>query len=272
MNIINKNEFSVKYRSILNNRDQIPLLARSVGDYRINSLQWRDNPLKKNFVQLFWGIKGNGEFVVDDTKICLKPENVFAYFPGDVHVIRPLKLPWHYKWITFEGSMAFEITKGFGIMKRTKKAGKCPEELFIQLEQEICKIGEADQRKAGAIVYQILSAVHEQASLSKAKDIIIENCVKLIEKNYSKQDLNVNFLADSLKFHRTSLCKLLKKKTGMTPVQYILSVRMGHGIKLLKSTQLSIDEISKKIGYCNPNYFANVFKKTLGTPPSKFRK
>ena len=58
---------------------------------------------------------------------------------------------------------------------------------------------------------------------------------------------------------------------GMTPMQYITSIRMTKAKELLETTDLTINEIGDLIGYQNALYFSRIFKKTVGTAPTAYR-
>ena len=58
----------------------------------------------------------------------------------------------------------------------------------------------------------------------------------------------------------------------MSPVQYILSLRMLNAQSLLERTNYSIKEISEIVGCENPLYFSRVFKKEIGKSPTQYRK
>ncbi len=64
----------------------------------------------------------------------------------------------------------------------------------------------------------------------------------------------------------------LKQYTGMTPVQYIILIRIAKARTLLESTDYSINEIASIVGYDNPLYFSRIFKKHTGSSPANYRK
>ncbi len=59
---------------------------------------------------------------------------------------------------------------------------------------------------------------------------------------------------------------------GMTPMQYITSIRINKARELLKNTDYSIQEISALSGYENPLYFSRIFHKQTGYSPSRYRR
>ena len=58
----------------------------------------------------------------------------------------------------------------------------------------------------------------------------------------------------------------------MTPVEYINHVKILHANELLRSSSLTIEEISYKLGYESSSYFGRVFKKYNGRTPIEERK
>jgi AraC-like DNA-binding protein len=67
-------------------------------------------------------------------------------------------------------------------------------------------------------------------------------------------------------------CKTFKKLTGKTFIQFLNEFRIDEAEELLKSSNLAITSISEKVGFCNINYFDQIFKKYKGMTPSSYRK
>lgn len=61
-------------------------------------------------------------------------------------------------------------------------------------------------------------------------------------------------------------------KYHMSISQYTTSIRMAMAENLLSTTDMSIDEISKKIGYNYSGNFIKMFKKTHGKTPLEFKR
>ena len=70
-------------------------------------------------------------------------------------------------------------------------------------------------------------------------------------------------------FVSTSLLyKKLKSLTGQSPVDFIRTMRINHGMELLRMGKYSITEISEACGFSSATYFGTVFKKHFGKAPS----
>jgi len=65
---------------------------------------------------------------------------------------------------------------------------------------------------------------------------------------------------------------LFKKNTGVSPVQYVLNIRISKACELLENTTLSISQISEMTGLQSQHYFSRIFKKHTGMSPSEYRR
>ena len=57
----------------------------------------------------------------------------------------------------------------------------------------------------------------------------------------------------------------------MTPVEYINHVKILHAIDLLRTSNLTVEEISYKLNFTSASYFIRVFKKHNGNTPNEER-
>ncbi len=76
------------------------------------------------------------------------------------------------------------------------------------------------------------------------------------------------------KYHYTPeyTSRLIKTTTGKTFSEILIECRMKQAVTLLKSTVLSVSEISYRIGYENCENLIKTFKRTYGKTPSAYRK
>lgn len=92
-----------------------------------------------------------------------------------------------------------------------------------------------------------------------------------IDKNYTR-DIPLSEIANQLYISPHYLSHIFKEETGYSPISYMIRRRIGEAKRLLLTTGLSVQEISREVGYENSNYFSMVFKKIAGESPSRFRK
>ena len=70
----------------------------------------------------------------------------------------------------------------------------------------------------------------------------------------------------------SSFCRYFKKKTKLTFMEYVKSVRVGIAAKLLAETDKQITQICFESGYNNLANFNHYFKHIMGKTPSEYRK
>ena len=100
-------------------KPSVPALVhvRSCGHYYIPQTSWDDRVQRKNFLQLFWGIRGEAVVRYDDGEVLLSPEKVCFYLPGDVHRLSLKSAPLEYCFLTFDGDSAEALIRSFGISR-----------------------------------------------------------------------------------------------------------------------------------------------------------
>ena len=96
---------------------------------------------------------------------------------------------------------------------------------------------------------------------------LVENAIKYIEENMSKNDFSVEELSKSLGINRVNLYKKILAITGKTPIELIRIIRLKRAEQLLKENQLTVSEIAYKVGFNNQNYFIKYFKQEYGVLP-----
>ncbi|MDG4850740.1 helix-turn-helix domain-containing protein, partial [Peribacillus frigoritolerans] len=91
-------------------------------------------------------------------------------------------------------------------------------------------------------------------------------------KGNFQRDLTLDEIASSVHLSPYYLIRIFKEKEGLSPIQYLIKIRLEEAKRLLTTSNLSIQEIASNVGYSNPNYFNIVFKKFTGYSPGKYRK
>lgn len=68
-----------------------------------------------------------------------------------------------------------------------------------------------------------------------------------------------------------NLILIFKQATGMTPLNYLIQLRIRQAMELLAGTQMSVTEIAFEVGFNDSNYFARQFKRINGMSASGYR-
>ena len=99
----------------------------------------------------------------------------------------------------------------------------------------------------------------------------LEKVTSRIKKNLSS-DFTVDDLCLEMGMSRSSLYNKVKALTGHSTSDFVRQVRMKEAAELLKSKKYTVAEISDMLGYSDPKYFTEIFKKHYGVTPSAYMK
>jgi len=99
---------------------------------------------------------------------------------------------------------------------------------------------------------------------------MVDTILNQIENDLSA-DYDFNAIAQKQGISISYFRILFKNNTGLSPLEYLNRVRVLRALELLQTTQSSIAEIAEQVGIHDPNYFARIFKKLIGYPPSYFK-
>lgn len=79
-------------------------------------------------------------------------------------------------------------------------------------------------------------------------------------------------VAEQFHYSEKYLSRLIKKATGKTFNEIIITNKLNEAQELLSNSSLSVEEIAVKVGYLNPAPFYKLFKERYGVTPAHFRK
>jgi YesN/AraC family two-component response regulator len=104
----------------------------------------------------------------------------------------------------------------------------------------------------------------------KVYDQVVRYVMGLTDREFA--NLSVATLAYSLNMDRYKLSRQFKKQIDMTVEEFLFKEKMARAAFLLKSAEdLTVKEVSRRIGFCTCDYFIRKFKKFYGLAPGKYK-
>ncbi len=95
----------------------------------------------------------------------------------------------------------------------------------------------------------------------------------VLEKHLSRPDLTIDEYASIMKMGRTAFYKKIRGVTGYAPNEYLRIIRMKKAAELLLSDEnLTVAEVSYRVGIDDPFYFSRRFKMQFGVSPSIYQR
>ena len=99
----------------------------------------------------------------------------------------------------------------------------------------------------------------------------IEIARDIILNHIDDEDFNVGKLAEYLNLSRSQTLRKIKASTGFSANEFIREVRLEKSIELLRDENLTISEISYRVGFNNPSYFNKCFHDRYDYSPGEYR-
>jgi two-component system response regulator YesN len=101
-------------------------------------------------------------------------------------------------------------------------------------------------------------------------DAKVKRVMNFVDRNYDKR-VSLEEAAALVALSPKYFSRIFKVKAGIGFNDYRLRVRMKKAAGLLESTDYSVDEISHRVGYENPESFTRLFKRIVGSTPTVYR-
>ena len=113
-----------------------------------------------------------------------------------------------------------------------------------------------------------LEEVQEAIQLSKKDEAFAERLRQVVDDHLKDPNLNVEFLGGKLQLSRTQLFRRVKAVTGKGPLDYIRERRLIRADELLRTTDMTIQQVALELCFSSPGYFTKCYKEHFGHLPS----
>ena len=108
--------------------------------------------------------------------------------------------------------------------------------------------------------------------LSASDQRFLDQLNTYLQENMCDPDTSVESISEHLGISRVQLYKKLISLKGITPSEYLRSMRIRYAEELMHQGDLNVSEIAYKVGFNNPRYFSKYFQDAYGVTPSQYRK
>lgn len=98
----------------------------------------------------------------------------------------------------------------------------------------------------------------------------IDSICQYVQDNYVS-DLSLSVIAKEHRISPSYLSLLFAQETGKKFSDYLTECRIRKAMEILKHTDKRVCEIATEVGYKDPYYFSNRFKKFTGLWPTEYR-
>ncbi len=94
---------------------------------------------------------------------------------------------------------------------------------------------------------------------------------EFVKERYSDSNVNISAIADEMKITPRYMSRIFKEQTGVNLLDYINDVRIEHAKKFLSTTDMTVEEITEKVGFTNSRTFRRNFRKAAGMTAADYK-
>lgn len=227
---------------------------------------------------------GQGAFRTESDVFNLGPGDCFLIHPGQLvsYVSNPSD-PWKYRWVAFTGDASHDLVESAGFLPdfpvlHSSEMSQVP--TYIQQIQERFHTKEESSHTAAiGYLHLIWAEIMNHTSRPLQLEVVepqVQRTVKQMINYMTSQyahPVSIEQMCTSLGYNRAYLSRIFKKETGISPVTYLLKLRIDQAKRLLRERpELSVEQVSASVGLTDPLYFSRQFKRFCGQSPSSYRK
>jgi AraC-like DNA-binding protein len=241
--------------------------------YVVTDETWHQDPLYASYSRLYYVTEGSGFLVSENERIQLEPGYVYLApsgikcgFYGTPSIT---KLFFHINIPL--GDEAGDAFDSYGHFARLPRSVEYIEQLrrwyvggedlgYLMLKSEILRT-----------VSEFLSEKGEPVSHEEPLSKVVSEAARYIRANLTAS-LTVKSVTDAIHCSQSKLLAAFRSEVGKSVSGYIEDLLMSEAQTMLMYGDLSIGEISERLGFCDQFYFSRRFSKRFGIPPKKYRK
>lgn len=150
---------------------------------------------------------------------------------------------------------------------------------YFRIFEDLLSVSEIDinenpktMGRINELMHLLISDAYLQAfpTNNKPKTVIDEVC-SYIKKHYM-EEIRLDDLAAMVHINKNYLVRQFKKRFGVTPISYLIKIRMDYAKKLLTESNLPIKAVATACGYNDPSFFNSYFKRIHHISPAAYRR
>lgn len=270
--------YDLQAKNIQTDSDKAKLLYVSTAKY---GGDWVSMLHTHKCAELFYVIGGKGQFLVRD--------NAFTIGAGDMVIVNPYiehtetslaANPLEYIVMGIEGlelDMDDTTDHSFCIINFREESTDVHfylRSMLMEIEQKNTGFETICQDLLDILLIKLLRKTNFTKALSSSREDLSPDTIavrRYIEGHF-REPLSLDILAENIHINKFHLAHIFSKEFGISPINYILKLRIKESRELLRTTNFSLSQIARTCGFSSPSYFSQRFRAAEGMSPAEFRK
>lgn len=222
---------------------------------------------------------GKGFFILDNKKKTIEKDTLFIINANEPHIYGSSeKKPWSIFWVHFSGENAPHFLQGINkenpvVSLSIEKSAK----LKLMFDDMIANLYNGYSFDSMIYVSQVLSNMMGFIFFAKSNlrlaqsENAVEESIRYMTAHLNK-NLELQNLANTANLSKSQYGFLFKEKTGFSPIDYFIRLKIHKACQYLDTTDFTVGEIAKDLGFSDQYYFSRAFHKIVRLSPSDYRK
>lgn len=283
------------WEGLLNSSNFLPVIVKTIE--RFHDTSWYMEPNRHEYYEMVYMKKGNAIFEIAEKPAAMGPNDIIIIKPRQPHrfivkseagcefIVLSFKfenrINGQYSEVPLEDFLNFVSSKETGPFITLKVSQK--NEIILLMNRIL---QERESSEPGSEFLNYLLVLELFVLLSRALKMEWENSIKnkspklkeligisinYIHNNFER-DISLGDIAKFVFLSPSYFTRAFKEETGMSPISYLLKVRIERAKELLADTGLKISDIALSVGFSNQQRFNEMFKKYTNITPLQFRK
>ena len=253
-------------------------------------------PHTHDFFELLLVVSGTGIYVTSSGEYQLEQGDFFLVPPGDVHGfsnqhhLQIYNILWKANELRFDfqelekhpGYHLFfylepnarESNQFKGHLNLDKKQLQIVQDLIKRLHDELKARVSGYELLARALLAELFVMICRfcvSGSEDSSNLLQIAQVVNFMRSNYAKA-LKRASLARMVNMSEATFFRHFKAATGVSPMEYLVNLRLSKAEELLRTTALPLMDIAIQCGFYDSNYFGALFRKHYNITPCRYRR
>ena len=257
------------------------LFLTDIGYYPLATYHYRNRQQAINQYVLIYCVEGSGWYRIDEKEYKVRKNQFFILPAGKPHTYgADENNGWTIYWIHFRGNLASIYAEGANkpqeinitTTSRVSERNNIFEEIFYTLEQ-----GQnlENLRYTSSLLHHYLASMryleqYRHAVKKEESDNVVDAAIHYMKENIENR-ITIQDVIKYIGYSASRFATLFKKQTGFSPLNYFNQLKIQRSCRLLRETDMKINQICFKIGIEDSLYFSRLFSKTMGMSPREYR-
>lgn len=243
---------------------------------------WHSTPHAHHCTELFYVLKGKGSFLVNEEIFDVREDDLIIVNPNVPHTeMSKDDSPLEYivlgieglQFTSFANQTEYEDYSVHNYYEFKHEILFYLKSLLQEMERQDEKYESVCQNLLEVLIINMVRRTKSNLIVAPSQKVTKEcRFVEQYINNHYQEDITLELLSEKAFMNKYYLVHAFKLYKGISPINYLISLRVEEAKELLETTNYPVAQISNSCGFSSQSYFSQVFKKATNLTPNEYRK